>query len=57
MLMSLLSSLGSAVVFYIIERTSMMMAKLGYIPPFIGAWFPVFLFIIAAFFLLRTAKT
>jgi len=57
MLMSLLSSLGSAVVFYIIERTSMMMAKLGYIPPFIGAWFPVFIFIIAAFFLLKTAKT
>jgi len=57
MLMSLLSSLVSAVVFYVIERTSMMMAKLGYIPPFIGAWFPVFIFIIAAFFLLKTAKT
>jgi len=57
MLMSLLSSLVSAVVFYVVEMISMMMAKLGYIPPFIGAWFPVFLFIIAAFFLLRTAKT
>jgi lipopolysaccharide export system permease protein len=35
----------------------MMMAKLGYIHPFIGAWFPVFVFIIAAFLLLKTAKT
>ena len=57
MLMSLLSSLVSAVVFYVTEMISMMMAKLGYIHPFIGAWFPVFLFIIAAFLLLRTAKT
>jgi lipopolysaccharide export system permease protein len=57
MLMSLLSSLVSAVVFYVIEMISMMMAKLGYIHPFIGAWFPVFIFIIAGFILLRTAKT
>jgi len=57
MLMSLLSSLVSAVVFYVTEMISMMMAKLGYIPPFVGAWFPVFLFIAAAFLLLRTAKT
>jgi len=57
MLMSLLSSLVSAVVFYVTEMISMMMAKLGYIPPFVGAWFPVFLFIVAAFLLLRTAKT
>jgi len=57
MLMSLLSSLVSAVVFYVMEMISMMMAKLGYIPPFIGAWFPVFVFIFAAFLLLKTAKT
>jgi len=57
MLMSLLSSLVSAVVFYVVEMITMMMAKLGYIHPFIGAWFPVFLFIIAAFLLLKTAKT
>jgi lipopolysaccharide export system permease protein len=57
LLMSLLSSLVSAVVFYVTEMISMMMAKLGYIHPFVGAWFPVFLFIAAAFLLLRTAKT
>jgi lipopolysaccharide export system permease protein len=57
LLMSLLSSLVSAVVFYVMEMISMMMAKLGYIQPFVGAWFPVFVVIIAAFLLLRTAKT
>ena len=57
MLMSLLSSLVSAVVFYVIEMISMMMARLGYIHPFIGAWFPVFIFIVVGLLLLRTAKT
>ena len=57
MLMSLLSSLVAAVVFYVIEMISMMMARLGYIHPFIGAWFPVFTFIIVGLLLLRTAKT
>jgi lipopolysaccharide export system permease protein len=57
LLMSLLASLASAVVFYVMEMISMMMAKLGYIPPFIGAWFPVIVFIFLGFFLLRSAKT
>ena len=57
MLMSLLSSLVAAVVFYVIEMISMMMARLGYIHPFIGAWFPVFTFIVVGLMLLRTAKT
>jgi lipopolysaccharide export system permease protein len=57
MLMSLLSSLASAVVFYVIEMITMMMARLGYIHPFIGAWFPVITFIILGLFLLRSAKT
>jgi len=35
----------------------MMMARLGYIPPLIGAWFPVFVFISLGLLLLRTAKT
>jgi lipopolysaccharide export system permease protein len=57
LLMSLLASLSAAVVFYVMEMISMMMAKLGYIHPFIGAWFPVFTFIIIGFFLVRSAKT
>jgi len=57
LLMSLLSSLVAAVVFYVIEMITMMMARLGYIPPFVGAWFPVFTFTTVGFLLLRTAKT
>lgn len=57
LLMSLLSSLVAAVVFYVIEMITMMMARLGYIPPFVGAWFPVFIFIAVGFLLLKTAKT
>jgi lipopolysaccharide export system permease protein len=57
LLMSLLSSLAAAVVFYVIEMITMMMARLGYIPPLAGAWFPVMIFIAAGLLLLRTAKT
>jgi lipopolysaccharide export system permease protein len=57
MLMSLLASLSAAVVFYVIEMITMMMAKLGYIPTFIGAWFPVVVFIALGIWLLRGAKT
>ena len=57
LLMSLLTSLGAAVVFYVMEMITMMMAKLNYIPPIVGAWFPVVVFIIIGFLLLRGAKT
>jgi lipopolysaccharide export system permease protein len=57
LLMSLLTSLGSAVLFYVSEMITMMMARLGYIPPLVGAWFPVALFIVAGALLLRNAKT
>jgi lipopolysaccharide export system permease protein len=57
LLMSLLASLSAAVLFYVIEMVTMMMAKLGYIHPFIGAWFPVILFIIMGLVLLQSAKT
>ncbi len=57
LLMTLLSSVGVAVVFYVMDMISMMMAKLGYIPPAAGAWFPVIFFIFAGFLLLRTART
>jgi lipopolysaccharide export system permease protein len=57
LLMSLLASLGTAVVFYVMEMITMMMARLGYIPPFFGAWFPVGTFIVIGVLLLRSAKT
>jgi lipopolysaccharide export system permease protein len=57
LLMSLLASLSAAVVFYVMEMISMMMAKLGYIPTFAGAWFPVASFVVIGLLLLRGAKT
>jgi lipopolysaccharide export system permease protein len=57
MLMSLLTSLISAVVFYVMEMLSMLMAELGYIPPVMGAWFPVVFFSIVGMVLVRYAKT
>jgi lipopolysaccharide export system permease protein len=57
LLMSLLTSLCSAVLFYVSEMITMMMARLAYIPAIVGAWFPVFLFIIIGLLLLRYAKT
>jgi len=57
LLMSLFASLSVAVVYYIAEMLSMTMAGLNYIPPIVGAWFPVFLFIFLGIVLLRGAKT
>jgi lipopolysaccharide export system permease protein len=57
LLMSLLSSLSAAVLFYVMEMITMMMARTGYIPPLVGAWFPVFAFIVIGTLLLRGAKT
>lgn len=57
LLMSLLASLGTAVVYYVIDLILMMMARLGYIPPIIGAWFPVVFFAFTGVVLLRYSKT
>ncbi|MCL2211579.1 MAG: LptF/LptG family permease [Treponema sp.] len=57
LLMSLFTSLLTAVVYYIAEMLSMMLAGLNYIHPFVGAWFPVLLFVIVGIALLRGAKT
>jgi lipopolysaccharide export system permease protein len=57
LLMSLLASLTAAVTFYVREMISMMMALLGYIPPLLGALFPVLTFIVIGILLLRSAKT
>jgi lipopolysaccharide export system permease protein len=57
MLMSLLTSITVAVIFYIMEMLSMMMAKLGMIQPLMGAWFPIIFFSTAGLVMLRHAKT
>jgi lipopolysaccharide export system permease protein len=57
LLMSLLASLVATVVFYVMEMVSMMMARLGYIPPIVGAWFPIIVFIVLGVLLLQSAKT
>jgi lipopolysaccharide export system permease protein len=57
LMMSLLVSILSAVSFYVVEMVTMMLGRLGYIPPFLGAWFPVFLFIVIGAVLVRYAKT
>lgn len=57
LLMSFVSSLGSAIVFYVTEMITMMIAKVGYIPPIVGAWFPVALFVVVGAVLLQSAKT
>ena len=57
LLMSLFTSLSVAVVYYIAEMLCMTLAGLNYIHPFVGAWFPVFLFIVIGILLLRSAKT
>ncbi|MCL1814427.1 MAG: LptF/LptG family permease [Treponema sp.] len=52
LLMSLLASLGTAVIFYVIEMLTMMSARSGLLPPFWGAWTPIFICTAAGFFLL-----
>lgn len=57
LLVSLASSLGAAVLFYVSQMVTMLMAKFSIISPLMGAWFPVFLFIILSAILLRFSKT
>jgi lipopolysaccharide export system permease protein len=57
LLMSLLASLSAAVVYYVMEMITMMMARLGYVHPVIGAWLPVATFIIVGTVLLQNSKT
>lgn len=57
MLMSLASCISAAVLFYITQMVTMLLAKFEYISPFLGAWFPVFLFVVIAFVVLHFART
>ena len=57
LLMSLFTSLIAAVVYYVTEMLSMTLAEQNYIHPFIGAWFPVLLFVFIGVLLLRSVRT
>ena len=57
LLLSLTASISAAVLFYVTQMLTMILAKFGYITPFAGAWFPVILFIFISIALLRTART
>ena len=57
MLMSLASCISAAVLFYVMQMITMLLAKFGAISPFMGAWFPVFMFVVIATVVLRYART
>ena len=57
LLMSLVTSLAVAVVYYVANMLSGTLAGLNYIHPFVGAWFPVLIFIVLGLLLLKSAKT
>lgn len=57
LLISLSLSISAAVLFYVMQMVTMLLAKFGYISPFMGAWFPVFFFVVVSVVLLRYART
>lgn len=57
LLISLVLCIMAAVLFYVSQMVTMLLAQFGYISPFIGAWFPVILFIILSIILLKFART
>jgi lipopolysaccharide export system permease protein len=57
MLTSLAFSISAAVLFYVTQMVTMLLAKFGYISAFSGAWFPVILFTVISVVLLRYART
>lgn len=57
LLLSLLVSLGVSVVYYVIQMVGGLLAETGLIPPWVGAWIGVFLFLLIGITLLARAKT
>lgn len=57
LLISLSLSISAAVAFYVMQMITMLMAKFYVLSPFVGAWFPVFFFVVLAAILLRYART
>ncbi|NLC93605.1 MAG: YjgP/YjgQ family permease [Treponema sp.] len=57
LLISLASSVFADVLFYVLQMVTMIMASKSMISPFWGAWFPVFLFVIASIILVKFSRT
>jgi lipopolysaccharide export system permease protein len=57
LIMSFISSLFLAVIYYVFQMVTVLLAKLGYIPPLIGAWLPTVTFLAVSIFILRYSKT
>ena len=57
LLISLVLCIMAAVLFYVTQMVTMLLAQFGYLSPFLGAWFPVILFIVISIILLRFART
>lgn len=57
LLMSLVFSLGIAILYYITEMITMLCAKWEYISPLAGAWSPAIIFAVLSTYLLRHART
>ncbi|OHE61728.1 MAG: permease, partial [Treponema sp. GWA1_62_8] len=57
LLMSLLASLMASVIYYVAQMISMMLAKLGYISPELGAWAPAGIFIFIGAVMVVKART
>lgn len=57
MIVSLALCILAVVIFYITQMITMLMAKFQVVSPIMGAWFPVVLFILLSFVLLKFAKT
>ena len=57
MLISLACCISSAVLYYVFQMVTMLMARFGILTPFLGAWLPVFLFTGLSIILLKYART
>ncbi|MCM1320778.1 MAG: LptF/LptG family permease [Bacteroides sp.] len=57
LMISLVLCLCSAVLFYVTQMITMLLAKFGYLSPLAGAWFPVILFVGISVVLLKFART
>lgn len=57
LLASLLTSLVCATFYYVAQMIAMLLAKEGTIDPRVGAWSPLFLFLVAGYLAFRKART
>ena len=57
LLMSILLSLLTSVLFYVFQMITSLLAKSGMLSPLVGAWTPFILFSLIGLWLFRTAKT